>query len=243
MKKTQPVFLAAGVLFAVFCLGASNSALAHPHSFVEARVAFVFDEEGLAGFRQKWIIDEMTTLTVLEAIAENGDGKLDAKEIAAIKETSMGSLKGYGFFTDARIDGERFKPEWIQDFHASLDDGKLIYEFLLPCHVKAASVAKEILLAIYDESFYSYIAYGAESVPTIDPAKDPQFANTSAEPNPDDFERFSKAVGLGGYASGVRLEGPVEKFDIESEVRLAPELAYFFGQISPEAFVVRFRRK
>ena len=228
------------LFFLCMCAGA---AFAHPHSFVEADVTVLFDDEGLAGFREKWIIDEMTAFAILEENRENGDGRLDDKEIAAIKEVSMGSLKDYAFFTDVRIDEEPFKPKWFTDFHATLDNGKLIYEFLIPCHVKAAEIPKQVVMAVYDESFYTYIAYASEEGTGIDPTLDPLFANPSAEAKPGDFERFSEAVGLESSNADIRFEGPLEKFEIESEVRLAPEMAYFEDQIEPEAFSIIFRKK
>lgn len=218
-------------------------AFAHPHSFMEVFVTIVFDENGLAGLQQKWVIDEMTALTVLEATEENMDGKLTKKEVAAIKELSMGSLKDYGYFNDIRIDGKSFKPPWIKDFTATLDGGKLIYDFFLPCHVKAAKTAKNIVIGIYDQSFYVFISLGRDGGKSIDPTKDPKFMDRTAGPNPDDFERFSEAVGLEAYQGNVNIQGPLEKFAIKAEVREAPEMSYFEGQISPEAFVISFQAR
>ena len=78
----------------------------------------------------------------------------------------------------------------------------------------------------------------------VDPMADPLFADPSAPAKPDDFIRFSQAVGASDPTpAGVKLEGPVQGFAIEAEVKETPEMAYFYEQIVPEAFVVRFRRK
>lgn len=242
MKTKRTPFSTAAFALAL-CLLAPASTTAHPHSFLEAQVSFVFDDQGLAGFRQKWVIDEMTALYVLEDNRENGDGKLDAKEVSSIKEVSMGALRDYGYFTDVRINGEPFRPNIFTDFHAVLDNGKLIYDFFIPCHVKAISTKKEMVLAIYDKSFYTCIVYASKDGTNIDPTKDPRFADSATGADPHDFKRFSEAVDLKATTADIRLEGPVEKFDITSEVRAAPEMAYFEGQIEPEAFVITFKTR
>ena len=153
------------------------------------------------------------------------------------------NLKGYNFFTHIRIDGQRFETGWATDFKALLEGGKLAYSFFIPCHVAAHVGFKKVEVAVYDGSFYTYVAYGAEKGSGVDPMADPLFADPSAPAKPDDFIRFSQAVGVGSYTGGVKLEGPVQGFAIEAEVKETPEMAYFYEQIVPEAFVVRFRRK
>jgi hypothetical protein len=154
----------------------------------------------------------------------------------------MGSLRDFGYFTDVRIDGERFQVQWIRDFKAELEAGKLTYEFFAPCHVKAAETPKTVKIAVYDHSFYTYVTYVSEDSPELDPTKDPKFGDPNAPARPGDFERFSEALGLGDFKGRARIEGPVEKFDIKAEVRQAPEMKYFMDQIVPDAFVVSFRK-
>ena len=220
-----------------------NAARPHPHSFVECELAIVFDSEGLAGFRQRWTLDEMTTITVLDLIGAYGTTQLEPGHVEAIKEQSMGSLREYGYFTDVRIDGKRFQVQWVRDFKAELKAGKLIYEFFAPCHAKAAGTAKTVKVAVYDHSFYTYVTYVSEDSPELDPTMDPKFGDPSAPARPGDFERFSEALGLGDFQGRARIEGPAEKFDIEAEVRQAPEMKYFMDQIVPDAFVVTFSKK
>jgi ABC-type uncharacterized transport system substrate-binding protein len=227
----------------LFLVVAPSQLAAHPHAFVEAFVSFVFDEEGLKGVRQRWLLDEMLSTSILDLTAENHDGRLDEKEIAAVKQKGFDNLKGYNFFTHIHIDGQRFEAAWATEFKASLEGGKLVYSFFIPCHVKAHRGFKKVDVAVYDESFYAYVAYGTEEGSGLDPTADPLFANPNAPAKPDDFARFSQAVGIGSYTGGVRVEGPAQQLAIKAEVVEIPERAYFYEQIVPEAFVVRFKRK
>jgi ABC-type uncharacterized transport system substrate-binding protein len=234
MKKT--------LLYAAFllCLGV-QAAFAHPHAFVECAFSFVMDERGLAGFRQRWVLDEMTTVTVLDVVDKNRDAVLNAEEKAALREMTENSLKEFHYFTAARINGVAHPIQAITDFSAELKENKLIYEFLVPCRVAAvAGKPQEVKAAVYDDSFYTYVAFGTENGPGIDPSKDPLFANREAPARPDDYKRFSKAVGIGKFSGKIRIMGEAAKFKISSEIEDAPEMAYFFGQIVPQSFVIRF---
>jgi hypothetical protein len=110
--------------------------------------------------------------------------------------------------------------------------------------VAATAKPKTVQLAIYDDTFYTYVAYRTEgSGPSLDPSKDPLFANPDAPARPEDFARFSKAVGATGYTGAVPLAGPVGRFKIAAAVKKDPSMAYFYDQIVPEAFRVTFSAK
>lgn len=231
-------------LFGLVALSTFSAApaLAHPHGFMEAKATLVFDEQGLAGIRQRWVIDPMTTWAVFELIHENGDGKLDSAEVAAIERESFGSIKDYNYFTAVLINGEPFPVEWATDFDAFMEQGKLVYTFFVPCHVAAAPKPHEIKIAIYDPSFFIFVAYVGEGGSGVDPTKDPMFADPTAPASPDDFQRFAAATGLGAFEGEVFLEGPVQKFAIQADVVDAPDMSYFYDQIVPQAFRLRFSR-
>lgn len=210
---------------------------------MEARVTLVFDDNGFAGVKQRWVIDEMTTWAVFELIEENGDGKLNDAEVAAIERESFGSIKDYNYFTKMLIDGQDFPVEWATDFDAFMDQGKLVYTFFIPCHVAAPPTPREVKVAVFDPSFFIYVAYAGKEGSGIDPTQDPLFANPAAQANPGDFQRFAEATGLEGFTGEVLLEGPLDRFDIEAEVITSPDMSYFYDQIEPQAFRLRFSRK
>ena len=205
-------------------------------------MTIVFDHQGLAGVRQRWVLDEYTTLSVLDLIRENQDGRLDEREMAAVKKDSFGSLGGYDYFTAILNQGQPFPIKSATDFAVELAGDKLVYSFFVPCKVVAGVRDKVVKVAVFDPSFYTYVVYDFEGAPSVDPSADPLFTDQTAEYNPGDFERFSKSVGRVEYKGDVELEGSVEAFNIRAEVVEAPEMAYLDGQVVPEAFVIRFRR-
>ena len=221
-----------------------TTVFAHPHAFVECTFSFVMDDRGLAGFKQQWTLDEMTTVSVLDVVDKNRDGSLSDEEKLAVRDMSVDSLLQYHYFTVARINGKDYPVREIKDFAAKLKNGKLIYDFFVPCRVEVApGQTNEVKAAVYDETFYTAVVYVEEGAAGIDPTKDPLFADREAPARPEDYKRFSSAVGLGKYKGAVRILGDIENFNVTSMVREEPGMAYFYEQITPQAFVLLFELK
>lgn len=234
-------FLAAAAVLFTFL--SYRPAQAHPHSFVDADISFVFSRDGLTGIRERWTLDEMTTVAVLDLIGANGAEQLTPEMVTAVKKQSMGNLKKYDYFTHLSIDGKSFKIKRISGFWAKLQDGRLVYEFFALCGVKAEERLRKVKLAIFDQSFSTYVMYASEEGSGLDPTLDSHFGDPDAPAQKDDYERFSEAVGLQRYEGQARLEGSLDKFNIKTSIETAPEMTYFMDQIVPDAFVVQFSKK
>lgn len=159
MKK---LFLS--TIFAALLL--PSAALAHPHVFVEYGIDFVFDQEGLAGFRQIWTFDEMFSMTMLMEFG-NGDMELTPDEVGLFKKGAFDNLKGFNYFTTLLVNGQPQKVDTVTDFNARTQDGKLIYEFFVPARVKGPA---RVEVAIYDESYYTDVYLLRDKVGIENPA-------------------------------------------------------------------------
>jgi ABC-type uncharacterized transport system substrate-binding protein len=234
----------AGILMSFLCLIGAAGVFAHPHSFVTCTTAFVMDKTGLVGCRQRWVIDQMTTIAVLDAVGTDLDGSLSPQEKAAIRDLTVDSLKAYHYFTKIRINGRDAPVQTITDFSAELVGGRLVYNFLVPCPVVAIpDKRQQVKVAVYDDSFYTYIAYTTEGDASPDPTKDPMFANRQAPAQPGDYERFAKAVGLTKFKGDIRVTGNTEPFRITVKIEDAKDMAYFHNQIVPQTAVIAFEPK
>lgn len=230
------------LLFIACLIIPTHTAWSHPHAFVECTFSFVMDAQGLKGFRQHWVLDEMTSVAVLDVVDTNRDAALSAAEKQALHDLTVESLKAFHYFTAVRINGREFPVQKITDFSGQLKDGKLIYNFLVPCPVKAApGKAQQVKVAVYDDSFYTYVSYVQEGGVGIDPSKDPLFANRDAPAKPEDFKRFAKAVGIAKYEGDIPITGDIGKFKLKSGMQDAPEMAYFYDQIIPQPFFLQFK--
>ncbi|MBW1836985.1 MAG: DUF1007 family protein, partial [Deltaproteobacteria bacterium] len=72
------------------------------------------------------------------------------------------------YFTFVKINDKSFKVKWIKDFTATLNNGKLSYQFFIPCHVRANKNFKEIVIATYDPTYYSAIFFAGEHPASIE---------------------------------------------------------------------------
>ena len=132
----------------------------HPHIFIVNRLTVVFNDEGLAGIRVKWLFDEMFSSMISGDYDQNHNGQFEESEIKKIRKEAFSYLANYDYFCFIKIDGKPFKVKYIRDFSASLNNnGKLIYEFLIPCHIKAISTFKELTIAFYDSTYYTAVFF------------------------------------------------------------------------------------
>lgn len=132
---------------------------AHPHTFIAQETKIVFDEKGLAGFDIHWTLDEMFSVMISEDFDEDKNGSLSKQEVTVIKEKAFGYIASYNYYIHIRIDGKPFAIKFIRDFNASLNNGKLSYNFFIPCHITAAKTLKKIILSPYDPEYYSAIYF------------------------------------------------------------------------------------
>jgi ABC-type uncharacterized transport system substrate-binding protein len=129
----------------------------HAHVWIDHRVIVYFDEEGMAGFKQEWVFDEMFSHMIIHDFDRNQNGEFDPAEVDAVYKGAFSNLKKFEFFTHVKINGKPFKVQFVKEFDAKIVKDRVVYHFFVPCHIKAASAYKEIRIGGYDESFYTSI--------------------------------------------------------------------------------------
>lgn len=132
---------------------------AHPHIFIAQETKIIFDGKGLAGFKIYWTFDEMFSVMIGEDFDQNKDGYLNKKEVDIIKEKAFGYIAPHNYYIHIKIEGRPFAVKFIKDFNAVLNNGKLHYEFFIPCHVTAVKTLKRVVLSPYDPEYYSAIYF------------------------------------------------------------------------------------
>jgi ABC-type uncharacterized transport system substrate-binding protein len=140
-----------------------STANAHPHVFIVQRLNLVFDEKGLAGIKVRWKMDDMFASMITEDHDQNRNGTLEPDEVQSVKENAFIFIKEFNFFTFIKIDNRPFQIKFIRDFNATLENGRLVYEFLIPCHVTATDTYKKVSVASYDPSYYTAIFFAKKN--------------------------------------------------------------------------------
>ena len=159
MRKT--VFLLGLIFFTAAFSGflRPETAFAHPHVFIEQRLKVVFDDNGLSGIQVNWLFDDMFSSMIANDHDLNKNNSLEPEEVAQIKGKAFAYIAEYDYFFSVKIDGTPFPVKWVTDFSAELDQGKLIYDFFIPCHVAAVRTPKKIIIASYDPNYYTAIFF------------------------------------------------------------------------------------
>src|SRR5687768_18506435 len=93
-------------------------AAAHPHVFIENKMAFVFDAGKVTALRLTWAFDDVFSDSLLTQFDADGDGAFDDLEIKAVGEGVLPNLKMFHYFTYVFVDGKQLDPIDPADFAA-----------------------------------------------------------------------------------------------------------------------------
>lgn len=145
------------VIGILLILGISAAVYGHAHVWIDGAVIFHFDGEGLSGFKQEWVLDEMFSKMLIHDYDINKNGEFEPEEVKKVYEGAFINLKKFEYFTWVKINDKKFKVELVKDFNAKVVKDYVVYHFFVPCPVKALPSFKEIRVAVYDESFYTSI--------------------------------------------------------------------------------------
>jgi ABC-type uncharacterized transport system substrate-binding protein len=166
----RQALLALAVLSAVL-LAAPRPAPAHPHVFMDNLTTFVFDGQGLAGFRLSWLFDDMFGTTIIQDYDRDGDGQFSPGELAVLKAEVFDYLRHSDWFTFVWIDGAARRTVQVDDFSARISAGRLIYEFFVPCPVPAGAGQRHVLLSVHDPEYYADVYSPEDKAPELENAE------------------------------------------------------------------------
>lgn len=146
------------ILMIIYMLVYPGDITAQPHVFIDSSMVIVFDEQGMAGIKVKWVFDLMFSDTMIHDFDKDKNGKFNKAEIKDLNKESFSNLKEFNYFTFMFIDKREFKVKYIKDFSADIQKKQLVFAFFIACHVKAVSSYKEIKIAMFDKTIYTDFA-------------------------------------------------------------------------------------
>jgi ABC-type uncharacterized transport system substrate-binding protein len=147
------------------CIAAAG-ADAHPHVWVTMRTAILYAPDGaVTGLRQDWTFDDMYSAFALTGVEAKSKGQFTRAELQPLAQINIDSLKDFGYFTFAKLDGKRRQGDAFAapvDYWVDYDskEAELTLHFTLP--FKQPVAAKRLIVEIYDPEFFIDFAF-AES--------------------------------------------------------------------------------
>jgi ABC-type uncharacterized transport system substrate-binding protein len=157
-------------LVAFLLFVSADVSYSHPHVFIHNTLEIVFDQQGLAGVRVKWVFDEFFTSMIADEFDRNHNNKLEEPEVIALRKGAFANLVKFNYFSFIKINGNAFPVEYVRDFSASLAGGNLMYSFMIPCHVKGITTFKEFVISQYDPTYYTRVAFAKDQPVSLEGA-------------------------------------------------------------------------
>lgn len=193
------------VLAALAGIAAPDPAPAHPHVFIEVRVEVERDASGaIAALRHTWAFDDIVSVSEVQGLDKNGDGKYSPAELAPLAKHYETALPQIGYFTRLTAGKKVAEFTGVKDLELAYVDGVVVLDFRIPLKAPLALGDKPIALKVYDPSYYYAVSFRQKApisfkgggcavtykeAPGLDGADALRLSEADADPQ--------KAVGLG----------------------------------------------
>ncbi|MEM7527207.1 MAG: DUF1007 family protein [Pseudomonadota bacterium] len=142
----------------------ARPAMAHPHVFVDARIGFVIDGNGLLeAIRVAWRFDPFHTLYILsfDGIAPTPGGGLTAEAQADLAHSYTDWQRGFNGFAKLTLGGGQIALEAPTEVQAGLRDGQLEISFTRDLTQPVALTDGAAEVAVYDATYYHAVSVAA----------------------------------------------------------------------------------
>ena len=161
----------AAIVFAF--LTDAGPAAAHPHVFIENKVAFVFDAGKVTALRVNWVFDDVFSDSLLMQFDADGDGKFDDLESKAVGEGTLPNLKMFHYFTYVWVDGKKLDPIDPTEFVARADDDRIVtFQMKVPLPQPVDPRTAALATEIYDNEYYVQVDLAQQDPVSLENAAD-----------------------------------------------------------------------
>lgn len=152
-------------------------AQAHPHIFIDGKVAVGFDEQGrVATLRNSWTFDTAFSVWMVQGLDTDGDGVVSSEEMQELADENMIGLADFGFYTYA---GDNLALQAVGDQRMSYADNRVTLDFSLAA-VAPQAPGLRFELGIYDPEYY--VAIGVAELNDVTLENAPEDCAVHLEP-------------------------------------------------------------
>jgi ABC-type uncharacterized transport system substrate-binding protein len=146
---------------AVVAVALACPAAAHPHAWITARAAVVFNAAGeVTAVSMDWTFDKDYSGYAIEGLDTDGDGQFSPGELATLAEENIKALQEYDYFVYPRAGTEKVKWGAVSDYGIGRDDQELLQmQFVIPLQTPVDPRRAAFTFQVYDPSYYIDISY------------------------------------------------------------------------------------
>jgi ABC-type uncharacterized transport system substrate-binding protein len=151
-----------GLLVTLAVASAAGEAHSHPHVWINNVTSFVFEGRQLVGVHHRWEFDELFGSAIIDQHDADGDGSFNEAEAQTLRDAAFSNLEAYGYFTHLRVDGNEVALDQVAEFEPDVENGALVYEFMLRLPEPLDPAIRSLVLGVYDEEYYVEVLLDAE---------------------------------------------------------------------------------
>lgn len=160
-----------GLALSAAGLVASVPASAHPHVFIDNRVAFNFADKKVTSITINWQFDEIFSDELLMQFDADGDGTFDKLESNATGEGVLPNLAQFHYFTYVYLDGKLLDAIQPTDFVASAKNRIVFFQMTVPLPRPLDPTKQALALEVNDREYYVAIELAEKDPVTMHNAK------------------------------------------------------------------------
>ncbi len=134
-------------------------ATAHPHISIDLRTTLVLQDDGKAiAIEQEWLFDEFYTMFMTSG-AGNKMGGPEPSALREIARKGLENLKSHDYFTTLVAGEKPVRIGTVTEYDAEIRQQRLWMRFVVPLEDRPEAAKHELVLAVYDPSYYVEIVY------------------------------------------------------------------------------------
>jgi ABC-type uncharacterized transport system substrate-binding protein len=207
------------LLLAGLLVACAGPAAAHPHIWVAMHEDVLFGPNGtVTGIRHHWTFDDMFSAFAVQGMTPKVKGQFSREELSPLAKVNIESLKEYGYFTYATVDGKKAVfGDPLPGYWLDAKDSILTLNFTVP--FKTPVKAKLVRFEIYDPTIFvdfefakgDAVAAGGAQLPCrLDMVRPQQITNAqSAKLGEQFFNALTAAQNWGEqYANKILVNCP-----------------------------------
>jgi ABC-type uncharacterized transport system substrate-binding protein len=137
----------------VALLWVSGDASAHPHLWIDTTVDLLLDDSGVHAAAVTWVFDDFNSSEMIFMFDTNLNGELSPDEVQRLQQESFSHLAQIDYFLLSYRGSEQLDIGGAQAFDASIDRGRMSFEFTVPIQVPWRRIADLVIMS-FDGSYY-----------------------------------------------------------------------------------------
>lgn len=137
-----------------------TGAIAHPHIWIDARIAFTFNDFGeLTAVTHEWTFDQAFSQWTLQGLDTNNDGVYDDTELQVLADDNIVGLAEYDYFTFAGIGAEDLSLSPTGQPRMHYDGARVTLTFDIAPPSPLAVAGEMVEFEVTDPEYYSAFTF------------------------------------------------------------------------------------